>query len=135
MILFSRKKINNFLFIVDNTHKIEVALIDLGYIKILNTNYFGNDETYSFEEQVSFKLPEDFNDLSNKINKTQAKFRLVYDQVYEGDVLKTSFDILIHRADGEISLKADHFQPSKSCVTYVREGVVSYKCYGGYAQG
>jgi hypothetical protein len=21
------------------------------------------------------------------------------------------------------------------CVTYVREGVISYKCYGGYAKG
>ena len=110
-------------------------MIDLGYIKILNTNYFGNDETYSFEEQVSFQLPEDFNDLSNKINKNQEKFRLVYDQVFEGDVLKTSFDILITRFDGEISLKAHHFQPKNSCVTYVREGVISYKCYGGYAVG
>lgn len=75
-------------------------MIDLGYIKILNTNYFGNDETYSFEEQVRFKLPEDFNDLSEKINKKQENFRLVYDQVYEGDVLKSSFDILITRSDG-----------------------------------
>lgn len=75
-------------------------MIDLGYIKILNTNYFGNDETYSFEEQVRFKLPEDFNDLSEKINKKQENFRLVYDQAYEGDVLKSSFDILITRSDG-----------------------------------
>jgi hypothetical protein len=80
-LLYSRKKINNFLFIIDNIHKLEVALIDLGYIKILNTNYFGNNETYSFEEQVSFILPENFNDLSNKINKTQENFRLIYDQV------------------------------------------------------
>ncbi len=58
-----------------------MALIDLGYIKILNTNYFGNNETYSFEEQASFILPENFNDLSNKINKTQENFRLIYDQV------------------------------------------------------
>lgn len=75
-------------------------MIDLGYIKILNTNYFGNDETYSFEEQVRFKLPEDFNDLSEKINKKQENFRLVYDQAYEGDVLKSNFDILITRSDG-----------------------------------
>ncbi len=98
--VYSRKKINNYLFVIDSTHKLEVALIDLGYIKILNANYFGNHETYSFEQQASFKLPEDFNDLSQRIDKKQEGFRLGYEQVYEGDVLKTSFDILITQSNG-----------------------------------
>lgn len=45
----SRKKINNYLVHVDNQHKIEIALIDLGYIKILNANYYAGAETFSFE--------------------------------------------------------------------------------------
>lgn len=33
---------------VDNTHKIEIALIDLGYIQMVNANYFAEDQTFSF---------------------------------------------------------------------------------------
>ena len=75
----SRKKINNYLVHVDNEHKIEIALIDLGYIKIINANYYAGAETFSFEEQVSYKLPEDFNDYSNSVSKVNKNFRFVFD--------------------------------------------------------
>jgi hypothetical protein len=125
---------------VDNEHKIEIALIDLGYIKILNANYFAGSETYSFEEQLGFTLPENFKDYSSKINKTNPNFRLVFDnrEIVAADgsrAVQTDFDILIKRKDGEYSLKLVHIQPENTCVTYVREGVVSYKCYGGVGSG
>lgn len=47
----------------------------------------------------------------------------------------SNFDILVKRSDGEYTLKLTHYQPEDRCVTYLREGVVSYKCYGGYTEG
>lgn len=64
---------------IDNLHKVEIALIDLGYIKVLNVNYFRQDETISFEEKVNFKLPESFNDHTHKIDKNSSNFRLIYE--------------------------------------------------------
>jgi hypothetical protein len=63
---------------VDGVHKIEIALIDLGYVKVLNANYFAEDETYSFEEKVGFKLNERFDDFSSTIDISKKNFKLKF---------------------------------------------------------
>ena len=52
----------------ENGHKVEVALVDLGYVSVVQANYFFQEHTYSFEKQVSFTLPENFNDQTLQIN-------------------------------------------------------------------
>ena len=47
----------------------------------------------------------------------------------------TNFDIFIKRTDGSFKLKLKHDQSEDQCVTYIRDGVVSYKCYGGVGEG
>jgi hypothetical protein len=65
---------------VDGVHKIEIALIDLGYAKVLNANYFAEGETFSFEEKVGFKLDERFDVFSTKINKSNNGFKLKFER-------------------------------------------------------
>lgn len=91
-------------------------MIDLGYIKIINANYYAGAETFSFEEQVSYKLPEDFNDFSNSVSKVGENFRFVFDDekvdVEDGSkAVKTVFDIFLKRKGGEIAIKLTHLQP------------------------
>jgi hypothetical protein len=62
------------MFVLDNLHKIEVVLVDLGYVSVINVNYFGKHHSYSFGHDISFSLPELFNNHSLHINRTSELY-------------------------------------------------------------
>lgn len=108
----------------------------MGYASVLNANYFYQSRSYSFEKDISFSLPEDFNDYSLEINKVGISYELIYKNKREGDSVVSDFHIKIFNQDQSfIHLTLKHVQPSDGCVTYERRGIISHKCYGGYAQG
>lgn len=67
MKLFSRKKIDSFVFNHYNQYKFEFTFLDLGYSSNMLFSYFSEGiESYRITEKLGFNLPEEM--LSGKLN-------------------------------------------------------------------
>lgn len=88
---------------IDDKHKVEMAVVDLGYIRSISVSYFSENRAYHFDEEgISFSLPEN---LAEPLNISHSNFSLIQE--------KTSTQLYIHleQPNGLFSVSLTYIQP------------------------
>ena len=89
-------------------------MVDLGYASVIQANYFFKEHTYSFEKQLSFKLPEDFNDRTLEINDKGVSSEFIFNSSWSKVEKSVVTDFHLKIFNGErsfIHVDLQHKQP------------------------
>lgn len=111
------------------------------YSSLVQINFWSEDVgSIQVEEKIGFSLSEDIESDTLNLQINKKHFNMTVRQVRrmgrDGQTQTvTSFNISLAQKFININANYTHVKRDNQCMTAVREGIISHKCYGGYGYG